>query len=216
MLHRRTLVLATGNPGKLREIRAALGSLPVRVIGLAETKDIPPPEEHGATFAENARDKARYYARATGLWSLADDSGLVVDALNGAPGVRSARYAADRCPAGADRKTRDAANNAKLLAELDGVAAADRTARFICRLALADPQRVLLETAGSVDGLIARQPRGENGFGYDPIFFVPDLGCAAAELSARQKNRSSHRGKAVRRFTTLLRDLLGRPQGEGR
>jgi len=208
MTHRQTVVLATRNPGKLREIRAVLGDLPVRVIGLADQGDIPEPAEHGATFAENARDKARYYARATGHWCLADDSGLVVDALGGAPGVRSARYAADECPPGADRQVLDAANNARLQRELAGVPDEKRTARFICRLALAEGDRILLEACGAIEGRIAHVPRGTNGFGYDPYFLVPQLGRTTAELPAGQKNVISHRGQAVRELKQLLEVLL--------
>ncbi len=204
------IVLATRNPGKLREIQQVLGSLAVRVEGLAGATDVAEPAEEGMTFAENARAKSLYYARATGLCCLADDSGLVVDALGGAPGVRSARYAADRCPPGADRPEVEAANNAKLLAELQGIPDACRTARFECHVALADPQRILIETTGTVEGWIAREPRGTDGFGYDPLFYLPDLGRTMAELSPEAKNGISHRGQAVRRFAALLGDLLTR------
>ena len=162
------IVLATRNPGKLREIREVLGELPVGIIGLGQIGQFSEPPERGASFAENARQKALYYAQATGRWCLADDSGLAVDALGGAPGVRSARYAADQCPEGAGRETIDAANNAKLLAELEDVPDEMRSGRFICHLALADRQRVLIETFGTVEGRIAREGRGSNGFGYDP------------------------------------------------
>lgn len=204
----RGIVLATRNPGKLREIRQVLSELPVQVTGIAEYGRTPEPAETGRTFAENARLKALYYARATDQWCLADDSGLEVDALSGAPGVRSARYAAEAVDPGADRKTIDAANNAKLLAALEEVDEQHRTARFVCHLALADADGVLLETCGTVEGRIARRPRGYNGFGYDPVFYVPDLGRTAAELSAEQKNAISHRGKAVRRFAERLEPLL--------
>jgi len=169
--------------------------------------------EDGASFADNARIKARSYACATGQWCLADDSGLVVDALGGAPGVRSARYAAQEVPAGAGRSIVDAANTARLLRELRGVPTRERTARFICHLALADSQGVLLEAPGSVEGLIADGPRGRNGFGYDPVFFIPDLGRTAAELSPDEKNAISHRGTAVRRFAELLRSRPNLLQG---
>ena len=166
------------------------------------------PEETGRTFAENARQKALYYARATGLWCLADDSGLIVDALDGEPGVRSARYAAERFAPGAGRSQRDAANTAKLLEALRDVPDEARTARFICHLALAEPGRVLLEATGAVEGVIARAPAGQNGFGYDPVFFVPRLGRTAAELPPERKNEISHRGQAVRRFARLLAQML--------
>ena len=204
----RSIVLATRNPGKLREIRQVLSDLPVEVTSLAVHERIPQPAETGRTFAENARQKALYYARATGQWCLADDSGLEVDALNGAPGVRSARYAAEAVDAGADRKTIDAANNARLLADLDPVDDDKRTARFVCHLALADPEGILLEACGTVEGRIARQPRGSNGFGYDPLFLLPKLGRTAAELSPEQKNAISHRGQAVRELARALAGLL--------
>jgi len=204
------LVLASRNPGKLREIRRALGELPVRVLGLSEACDVPAPDEPHATFAENARDKALYYARATGKWCLADDSGLVLDALGGAPGVLSARYAAKDLPPHASRDEIDRANNARLLAEMKDVPEPQRTARFVCHLAMAAAEGVLLEAQGQVEGQIARSPRGQNGFGYDPLFVIPSLGCTAAELSAEEKNRVSHRGKAVRRFVRLLEEFLSR------
>ena len=206
----RSLVLATGNPGKLREIRQILAPLGVEVRGLDSFGDIEAPEEHGSTFAENARSKAIYYARATHQWCLADDSGLVVDALGGAPGVRSARYAADRLPPDAPRDRIDLANNAKLLSELERVPDERRTARFICHLALSDEKGVLLETSGSFEGRIAHRPRGKNGFGYDPVFIADETHCTAAELPPQEKNRISHRGRAVRHFASLLGELLER------
>ncbi len=172
---------------------------------MSEFGDIDEPPEIGATFAENARTKALAYARATGQWCLADDSGLVVDALGGAPGVHSARYAADDCPAAANL---DAANNAKLLAALEGAEDEQRGARFVCHLVLADPDRVLIETFDTIEGRIAHEPRGENGFGYDPLFFVPELGCTTAQLPLEEKNAISHRGKALRQFARLLDELL--------
>jgi len=204
----RTMVLASGNSGKLRELRRSLGGLPLNVVGLGELTPIVEPVEDGATFAANARLKAVYYARATGHWCLADDSGLVVDALGGAPGVRSARYAAEDCKDGAERATRAAANNAKLLRELGDTPAERRTARFVCALALADGDDVLVETSGAVEGLIANSPRGDGGFGYDPLFLIPGRGMTAAELTADEKNAISHRGKAVRRFVAMLAELL--------
>ena len=207
-MSRKEIVLATGNPGKLREMAQVLSGLAIDVIGLKELGDIPEPEETGETFAENARDKALYYARATGRWCLADDSGLQVDALDGAPGVRSARYSRDTVPPGSDRKTIDLANNAKLLGALEDVPDEQRTARFRCCLALANAEGVLIETDGTFEGRIARTPAGENGFGYDPLFFTPERNCSAAQLPPQQKNAISHRGQAVRRFAELLADYL--------
>lgn len=205
-----SIILATRNPGKLREIQQVLADLDVQVTSLAGREETPEPDETAHTFAENARDKALYYARATGQWCLADDSGLVVDALNGAPGVYSARYAADACPPSAPREVLDPANNAKLLRELADVPDEQRTARFVCSLALAVDNEIVLEADGTVEGCIARKNAGENGFGYDPLFYVPELGCTTAQLPPREKNRISHRGQAVRRFAELLRGYLER------
>jgi len=206
----REIVLATGNPGKLREIAQVLAGLPVDIVGLNELADILEPAETGETFAQNARDKALYYAQATGRWCLADDSGLEVDALGGAPGVRSARYSSDTVAPTSDRKTIDLANNAKLLTALKDVPDHGRTARFVCCLALASPGCVLIETSGTFDGMVARSGAGDNGFGYDPLFYIPDLDCSAAQLPPEEKNRISHRGQAVRRFAELLTDYLAR------
>ena len=201
-------MLATRNPGKVREITAALGDLPVEILPLERFAGIAEPAETGATFAANACDKALYYAAATGRWCLAEDSGLAVDALDGAPGVLSARYAADRWAPGADRATIDQANNAKLLGALAGVPPPQRTARFVCHLALAGEGRTLIETYDTVEGLIAEAPRGRGGFGYDPLFVIPSLGRTTAELPPPQKNALSHRGKAIRHFARLWRSFL--------
>lgn len=207
------IVLATRNPGKVRELRAVLGRMGVEAIGLEEIdpdRRIPEPPEDGDSFAENARAKAAYYARATGLLALADDSGLVVDALNGAPGTHSARYAAGECPPGAGRGRIDSANNARLLRQLAGVSDERRTARFVCHLALSDAGHVLIESDGLIEGRIGHEPRGRNGFGYDPLFFVPELGCTTAELPEDRKNDFSHRGQATRKFAAMLKELLRR------
>lgn len=208
----RLIVVATRNPGKLREIVAILGDLPARLVGLDAMPAMPEVREDGASFLDNAVKKARHYAACSGLWVLADDSGLEVDALGGAPGVRSARYAGP----GSD----DAANNAKLLAELAGVPEHERTARFRCVVVLADGEAVLARAEGTVEGVILDEPRGGEGFGYDPLFFVPSLGCTTAELSLEQKNRISHRGRALRAIKPQIRRLLaeragGRPGSGG-
>ena len=192
----RQLVLASDNEGKLTEFQALLGDswilLPQGALG------VPPAEETGDTFTANALLKARHAARLTGLPALADDSGLEVDALGGAPGVRSARYAGE----GADA----AANNRKLLAALDGIPEGQRSARFRCVLALVrhaeDPAPLLAE--GSWEGRIARASRGGKGFGYDPVFIDSESGLAAAELDPADKNRRSHRGRAARALAALL------------
>jgi XTP/dITP diphosphohydrolase len=207
-MHPRRIVLATRNPGKVREIRAVLGELPVELAGLGEFGGVIEPHENGPTFAENACTKALHYARATGQWCLADDSGLEVDALDGRPGVTSARYAADSCPPGAEQDSIDRANNARLLKELGNIPDVARSARFVCHLALADPQRVLVETFDTIEGQIGRQPRGSNGFGYDPLFYLPARGRTTAELSPEDKNAISHRGKAARHMAGVLRRFL--------
>lgn len=163
--------------------------------------------EDGTTFAENARKKALGYARATGLWTLADDSGLVVDALGGAPGVNSARFAG-YTPQEAGRKVVDQRNMDKLLALLDGVPLEQRTARFVCHLCLATPEKVLIETQGTVEGLITTEPAGTGGFGYDPVFLIPPLGKTVAQLGDDEKNALSHRGNAMRKLKPLLEELL--------
>ncbi len=195
----RKLLVATHNQGKVREYRALLGDLPLDVTYLdAEgiTVDV---EETGTTFAENAILKARFYAGFSGLWTWADDSGLVVDALGGAPGVYSARYAGP----GAS----DADRYRKLLAALAAVPWAERTARFCCTGALARPAAAggLVETAdGACEGVIAFGPAGDNGFGYDPVFYMPEHGATMAQLDAEVKNRISHRARAAEAAVPLL------------
>jgi XTP/dITP diphosphohydrolase len=202
----REILVATTNPGKVRELRALLGGQ-VEWKSLADFPGVPEVKEDGATFAENARKKAVGYAQATGLWTLADDSGLVVDALGGAPGVNSARFSGDR-PEGAERKLLDRRNMEKLLSLLQDVPPEKRTARFVCCLCLADPEKVLLETRGTLEGLIADEPAGTGGFGYDPVFFVPQLGKTVAQLGAEEKNAISHRGNAMRALKPQLTELL--------
>ena len=206
MVCSKAILVATTNPGKVRELRALLGDR-VQWKSLADFPGVDEVTEDGATFAENARKKALGYARATGLWTLADDSGLVVDALDGAPGVNSARFSGDKAK-GVDRKLIDRRNWEKLLSLLDGVPREKRTARFVCCLCLASPQEVLLETTGSVEGLITTEPVGTSGFGYDPVFFVPSLGRTVAQLGDEEKNAVSHRGNAMRKFKPLLGELL--------
>jgi XTP/dITP diphosphohydrolase len=190
------LVVASNNPGKLREFDALLAPLgwkilPQRDLGVAEC------EEPYSTFVENALTKARHAAAATGLPALADDSGLCVHALGGAPGVNSARYAGE--------PKSDQRNNEKLIANLAGNA--DRRAHYVCVLVFVrhadDPQPVIAE--GEWHGEIVEAPRGEGGFGYDPHFFLPDAGVTAAELDAAEKNRRSHRGQALRRLVERLK-----------
>lgn len=194
------ILIATTNRGKLREVRELLSGLPVRLATLAEHPGLPEAVEDADTFEENAKRKAVHYARLTGHWTLADDSGLAVDALNGSPGVRSARYAGPEAD--------DAANNAKLITELAEVPPKKRTARFCCAVALAGPSGVLAEAFGTVEGTIIDQPRGSNGFGYDPHFYVPRHGMTTAEMDPQRKNRISHRGKAFRAIRPHIKRLL--------
>lgn len=201
----REILLATGNPGKAGEMQQILtggGRLreSVRWRLLSEFPDWPEPVENGDTFAANAEIKARHYARLSGLWTIADDSGLEVDALGGEPGVRSARFAGD--------PRDDRRNNALLIERLADVPDDQRTARFRCHVVLADDDHVLASAAGTFEGRIIDRPRGRNGFGYDPHFFVPSQGRTAAEMDPDLKNRLSHRGEALRNLSLELQSFL--------
>ena len=198
------ILLATRNAGKIREIRQMTVAGGWLWHGLDALPGVPAAVEDGATFAENASRKALHYAQATGLYTLADDSGLEVDCLGGEPGVHSARYA------GTPRN--DAANNRKLVTALAGFPLERRAARFRCALALARPGELLIETEGVVEGLIIDEPRGDNGFGYDPHFLIPALGRTTAELPPAEKNALSHRGRALR---DMLRRMEALFQAEG-
>lgn len=191
------IVVATGNPGKVAEFQRLLAELPLE-LKLQSDLGVVPAEETGETFVENAILKARAAAEQTGLPALADDSGLEVDALKGLPGVRSARYA---------ESGRDTDNKAKLLQAMEAVIDTERSARFHCVLVLLrhaqDP--VPLIAQGSWEGQILRQPQGDGGFGYDPLFWVPTHGLSAAELPPAEKNAISHRGIAVQKLRSLLR-----------
>ena len=196
----RIIVLATTNPGKLGEVLAVFDVANARLQSLTDFPTYPEPVEDGTTFAANAALKARYYSRMTGHWALADDSGLVVDALDGAPGILSARYAGTPGD--------DHANNAKLIQALATVPDNQRSARFRCAVALADGQDILATAEGVIEGRIIDHPRGSNGFGYDPHFLVPQLGLTTAELSPDEKNRRSHRGQALRAILPTIVALL--------
>jgi XTP/dITP diphosphohydrolase len=191
------IVLASGNKGKVREFNQLLAGLGLEVVPQTEF-EVPEIEETGLTFVENAILKARNAAAHTGLPAIADDSGLEVDALKGAPGIYSARYA------GVDAS--DEQNLTKLLNSLEGVPEAQRTARFQCLLVFMehelDPTPLICQ--GSWAGRISAAPQGENGFGYDPVFWVPDHNCTAAQLSAEEKNALSHRGQALRQLLAAL------------
>ena len=198
-----TIVLATKNTGKIREFRSLTKTLDVEILPL-DVFDLPPIEETGSTFEENSLIKARTVAEAVGLATIADDSGLEVDALNGRPGIYSARYS------GPDAT--DASNVTKLLAELHDVPMEHRTAAFRCVVTLFDPTAeqgpLVHQTTARAEGLIIDERRGQNGFGYDPVFFVSDLGKTFAELEGETKNRLSHRGKAVRLMITFMKHLF--------
>lgn len=199
------ILLASNNPGKVREVAAILADHDVGQFEILPQSayGVPEAEETGLSFVENAIIKARNAARHAGLPAIADDSGLAVDALGGAPGVISARYAG----LGAD----DAANNAKLLDALRDVPDEQRTARFLCVMVYLrhaeDPCPLIAQ--GAWEGVMLRAPRGNGGFGYDPLFYVPDQGCASAELPPEVKNRLSHRGQALRALAAMLLDGKG-------
>jgi XTP/dITP diphosphohydrolase len=190
------LLIATTNRDKVREIRPLLDGLSIELTTLDSWPAIVPPAETGDTFSENARQKALYYAAATGELTVAEDSGLEIDALGGAPGVESARYGG--VDADYPRKF------ALIYAALHAKNAMDSAARFVCALALARSGEVLFEARGTVEGHIAPAPRGRNGFGYDPIFFYPPFNCTLAEATAEQKSSVSHRGEAFRKLRSFL------------
>lgn len=196
----RKLLVASNNPGKLKEYADLLDRLPVTLTSPVQEGLSLAVDESGATFAENAILKARAYAEASGLLTLADDSGLEVDALDGAPGVRSARYAGE----GASDEDR----YRLLLRNLAGVPQEKRTARFRCVVAVATPQGKVHTAEGRCEGIIGFEPRGTHGFGYDPAFYLPDRGQTMAELPPTVKNRISHRGRAVQAALPVLRWLL--------
>ena len=201
------LLIATGNLGKAREFREMLGDGRFAWSNLAARGDAPAVEETGRSFRANACLKASYYATHFQTWTIADDSGLSVDALDGAPGVLSARWAT-RHAAGAG----DADNNALLLRQLADVPDARRTARFVCVLALADPAgRIIVTVRDVVEGRILRQSRGANGFGYDSLFMIDEMNRTTAELEPAEKHRFSHRGKALRRLRQIM-DSLNLPR----
>ena len=192
----RELLVATTNAGKLREITRILDGVPIMLRTLADFPDVPTPEETGATFTENARQKARYYAAATRMLTMAEDSGFEVDALHGEPGIYSARYLREDATyaerfADIYRRVRESTSN-------------NRTARFVCALAVADGANILFETVARVEGLLADAPAGTNGFGYDPVLFYPPYGKTFGEVSDGEKTAVSHRGQAVRALRSYL------------
>lgn len=194
----RTLLLATSNPHKIEEFRAIFSDIPLRLLSLNDLQLDIEVEETGITFAENAELKARAYAQASGMLTLADDSGLEIDALGGAPGVQSARYLG--------RETSYEERFRSILQQLKGLPMEQRTARFRCAIALAEPSGNTRLVEGVIEGVIADSPRGKNGFGYDPIFYLPELGKTFAELAPEHKNRISHRARAAQAARELLEE----------
>ena len=192
------LLVATTNRGKLGEIFPLLAGLPIDIQTLADYPPIAPPDETGITFAENAVQKARFYANLAGSLTVAEDSGLEIDALGGAPGVHSARFGGE---ATYPQKF------ALIEEQLRQVPGADRTARFVCALAVADGERIVYEARGTVEGYIVPEPRGTGGFGYDPIFYYPPFGSTLAEAGER-KSSVSHRGQAFRQLRVFLERRL--------
>lgn len=194
------MIFATGNQGKMKEIKMILEGLGVSVVSMKEAGITAEIEENGSTFEENAIIKAKTIMELTGEPVLADDSGLEIDYLNGAPGIYSARYMGE--------DTSYDIKNGAILSQLEGIPDEKRTARFVCVIACAMPDGSILTSKGTMEGIIGHEIRGNNGFGYDPIFYLPDCGCTSAELSPDQKNDLSHRGKALRVMKELLRDRI--------
>lgn len=188
--------MATFNPGKLRELKSSLAMVPIELVSLEAIPGVAQAPEEGTTFEANARQKAVHYSRFTEFPTIADDSGLLVDALGGRPGVYSARYLGEQAS--------DAERCRKILEELVSVVDARRTARFECCIALARGGTVLEVFRGTLEGVIGQEARGDNGFGYDPIFQVPERACTLAELSPEEKLRISHRGRALRQLQRAL------------
>jgi len=202
------LLVATRNQGKVKEIMRMLQDLPLEVLTLEDFPEAPQWEETGSTFEENAAMKATALAAHSGCLTLADDSGLEVDYLGGAPGVYSARFAGE--------KASDGENNQKLLSLLAGVPWEKRQARFRCVMALADPEGNCRTAEGICEGVIAFCLRGENGFGYDPLFYLPDAGKTMAELTLEEKNRISHRARALQKMREIIAEtVLGKRLGQG-
>lgn len=190
------IIFATGNENKMREIRQIMGDMPVEILSMKQAGVSADIVEDGTTFEENALIKARAIAEITKEIVLADDSGLEIDALNKEPGIYSARYMGE--------DTSYHVKNRNLISRLEGVEEEKRTARFVCAIAAAFPDGEAVTTVGTIEGRIAYEEKGENGFGYDPIFFVPEFDCTTAELSDEEKNKISHRGNALRAMKEKL------------
>ena len=210
----RRILIATSNAGKLRDFAGAALPHGVEIAGIPDFSSLPTVVEDGFTFEDNARKKAEAYSRyIPGEVVVADDSGLEIDVLNGAPGVHSARYAAPDLqgqePHQADANTDDEANNARVLREMKGVLSAERTGRFVCVLAAARDGKTLATFRGTAEGIILDAPRGRNGFGYDPLFYFPQIKKTFAELTAEEKSKYSHRGAAFRQFLEWCKRATG-------
>ena len=195
---KRKVIFATSNEGKMKEVRSILEGLDVEVLSMKEAGIFVEVVEDGTTFEENAAIKATAIQKECGEIVLADDSGLEVDYLNKEPGIYSARYM------GEDTSYR--IKNKSLIDRLEGVEGEDRSARFVCAIAAAFPDGTVEITRGTIEGQIGYEEKGENGFGYDPIFYVPEYGCTTAELTLEQKNEASHRGKALRKMKEIIQD----------
>jgi XTP/dITP diphosphohydrolase len=197
------LLVATNNPGKLEEYRRLLCNLPLEITNLSDERIDFEPEETGSTFEENAILKASVFAERSGLLTLADDSGLEIDALGGAPGVHSARY-------GGTQRGEDVRRYELVLRQLEGVPWAERSARFRCVVAIATPEGQVHAAEGVVEGIIGFEPQGKHGFGYDPIFFIPEFDRTMAQLPPETKNRISHRARAAWKALPIIRQLVKR------
>lgn len=196
----RKIIFATGNAGKMKEIRSILGDMDVEILSMKEAGIDIEIEENGNTFTENAVIKASAIAKECGEIVLADDSGLEIDFINKEPGVYSARYMGE--------ETSYHIKNANLIERLHGVPEEKRTARFVCAIAAVFPDGSVKTTEGTIEGYIGYEEKGENGFGYDPIFCVPEFGCTTAELTLEQKNVISHRGKALQKMKSILQEMI--------
>lgn len=195
------IIFATGNAGKMREIRLILGDLGCEILSMKEAGADPEINENGKTFAENAEIKARAVWHCTGDIVLADDSGLVVDYIGGEPGVYSARYMGE--------DTSYEIKNRNIIERLSGAEGDERSARFVCNIAAVLPDGRVVHTEAAMEGMIAREPAGDGGFGYDPILYLPEFGKTSAQLTIEQKNRISHRGKALEAMKSELKRVLG-------
>jgi XTP/dITP diphosphohydrolase len=194
------VIVATRNKGKIREIREALKGLGLRIYALSDFPDVPEIKEDGKSFTENALKKARFYSKVFGKLTLADDSGLEVDSLRGMPGIYSARYSGERA------SSRE--NNQKLLKEMEGIPLSKRGAQFKCMMAMVSPSGKETMTEGVCKGRIGMREKGRRGFGYDPLFILSRYGKTMAELSLKEKNRISHRGKALRKIKKMIKAFM--------